>query len=71
MVFWPKQNTSCPALIVELKWNKSSKKAVDQILEKQYSSVFKKYSGAVLKVGINYSVKDKKHSCKIEKVVCE
>ena len=71
MVFWPKQNTSCPALIVELKWDKSSEKAVDQIMEKQYSSVFKNFSGTVLKVGINYSVKDKKHSCKIERVVCE
>ncbi|WP_026658803.1 AAA family ATPase [Butyrivibrio sp. AC2005] len=68
MVFWPKKNASCPALIVELKWNKSSSKAIEQIDEKQYSTVFNGYTGTVLKVGINYSVKDKKHSCKIEKL---
>ncbi len=68
MVFWPKKNAACPPLIVELKWNKSSSEAIDQIDKKQYAAIFKGYTGEVLKVGINYSVKNKKHSCKIEKL---
>ena len=68
MVFWPKKNTTCPALIVELKWNKSSSKAVDQIDKNRYASIFSGYTGTVLKVGINYSVNKKEHSCKIEKL---
>jgi len=67
MVFWPKDYASCPALIVELKWNKSSLAAIEQIDKKQYTAIFNGYKGNVLKVGINYSIKDKNHTCKIEK----
>ena len=66
IVFWPKQKATVPALIVELKWKKSEEAAIRQIDDKKYGKVFKGFSGTVLKVGINYDVKSKKHSCKIE-----
>ncbi len=68
MVFWPKKKASCPALIVELKWDKSSSKALEQIDNNRYADIFNGFLGSVLKIGINYSTKDKKHSCKIEKL---
>lgn len=71
MVFWPKKKASCPALIVELKWDKSSLKALEQIDNNRYADIFNGFSGSVLKIGINYSTKDKKHSCKIEKISVE
>ncbi len=35
---------------------------------KQYVKSLKGYSGKVLLVGINYSEKEKSHTCKIEKM---
>ncbi len=66
IVFWPKKEADCPALVVELKWNKSSETAIDQIIDKKYADIFKKYNGKVLLVGINYDVNTKHHSCRIE-----
>jgi hypothetical protein len=68
IVFWPKKNATCPALIVELKWDRSSKEAVDQIIDKQYSNVFSGFSGEVLAVGINYDSRTKDHTCEITKL---
>lgn len=57
-----------PALLIELKWDKSAEKAITQIKEKNYTQLVKKlgYDGEVLLVGINYSTKTKKHSCVIK-----
>lgn len=57
------------ALLVELKWNKSSEGAINQIKEKQYGKALEEYSGNLLLVGINYDTKTKKHTCVIEKAV--
>ena len=54
-----------PALIVELKWNKSAEGAIQQILKKQYFQNLEDYSGNMLLVGINYDLKTRKHECKI------
>lgn len=58
-----------PAMVIELKHNKSSESALDQIKEKQYFDSMEKYTGEVLLVGINYDEKSKKHSCRIEKYI--
>ena len=58
-----------PALVVELKWDKSAKGAISQIKQKQYCKSLEKYAGNILLAGINYSKKDKKHQCMIEKIV--
>ncbi len=56
-----------PALLVELKWNKSAKAAIQQIKEKKYPSALTQYTGDILLVGINYDKKSKVHKCIIEK----
>lgn len=66
MVFYPKPGSEKPALIVELKWDKTKEAAISQIKEKQYSRLLKDYQGDVLLVGINYSHATKEHSCLIE-----
>ena len=67
MVFLPRKNfTDKPALIVELKWNKSTEGAIAQIKDKNYCHALKDYSGKILLVGINYDKRTKKHSCAIE-----
>ena len=67
MVFVPKRQSKKPALVVELKWDKSAKGALDQIKSKKYVAALKEYKGNLLLVGINYDKKTKEHQCKIEK----
>ncbi len=57
-----------PALVVELKWNKDSESAIDQIKEKNYPDSIKDYTDNILLVGISYDKKTKKHECVIEKL---
>ena len=68
IIFIPRKNNLNPAIIVELKWNKSVETAMEQIKEKNYPDCFKDYKGEVLLVGINYDKDSKEHNCKIEKV---
>lgn len=56
-----------PAMIVELKWNKSAKTAIRQIREKKYFQGLEEYLDDLLLVGISYNKKTKKHECGIEK----
>ena len=66
MVFVPRRNVNKPAIIVELKWNKNAKTALQQISEKKYPESIAEYTGEILLVGINYDKKTKKHECVIE-----
>ena len=66
--FQPRKNNSNPAIIVELKYDKTAGGAIQQIKEKQYSDCLKDYLGEILLVGINYNKDTKKHDCMIEKV---
>lgn len=68
IVYLPKQDVKRPALVVELKWNRSAISAINQIKERQYASWLQDYAGDVLLIGINYDSKKKVHSCVIEKV---
>ena len=56
-----------PAIIVELKRNTSVQSAIDQIRQKEYPDILKKYKDNFLLVGVSYSEKSKKHSAIIEK----
>lgn len=67
VVYLPKRKSMFPALVVELKWNKSSGGAIQQIKEKNYPAVLKDYGGEVVIVGISYDAKKKGHSCVIER----
>ena len=73
MVFTPNKGKDIPAIVVELKWDKSTYTAINQIKNRQYIQSLKGYTGEVLLVGISYESADdktgmyKKHRCKIEK----
>ena len=56
-----------PAMIIELKHNKSAGSAIDQIKEKKYFDSLKDYKGGLLFVGVNYDEKEKTHECRIER----
>ena len=57
-----------PAVIIELKWDKSASGAIAQIKEKKYIDALSEYQGNLILAGINYDKKIKKHSCLVEKV---
>ena len=67
VVYLPKRKSMLPALIIELKWNKSSEGAIDQIKRNNYPAVLKDYGSEVVMVGINYDARTKEHSCVIER----
>lgn len=67
VVYLPKKNADCPALLIELKWNKSAEGAVRQIKDKKYMDWLKSYTGEILLVAINYDKKKDIHTCIIEK----
>ncbi|WP_164954225.1 AAA family ATPase [Succinivibrio dextrinosolvens] len=68
MVFLPKQGVEKPALLLELKYDKSAQTAIDQIKQNNYGRIFRDYKGEVLVVGINYDKDTKEHQCFIEKM---
>lgn len=66
VVFVPKKRSPLPAMIIELKWDRSESAAIQQIKDNNYPSALKDYGGELLLVGINYSETTKKHTCRIE-----
>lgn len=70
MVFIPRKRfLDKPALVIELKWDKSARGAIDQIKRKEYFQSLEEYQGNILLVGVNYDPKTKEHECIIEKYV--
>ena len=67
LVFIPRRNVDSPALLIELKCNKSADAAIDQIKRREYPVKVAQYSGDILLVGINYDRETKTHTCKIER----
>ena len=67
-VFMPKPEYrhGYPALVVELKWNKTADTALQQIRDKKYPESLLSYTGNILLVGINYDKEKKEHQCVIE-----
>ena len=68
--FIPRKHIDLPAIIVELKYNKSTGAAIEQIKQKKYTEKIAQYTGEILLVGINYD-DDKGHTCEIEKFIKE
>ena len=62
----PEYKADYPALVVELKWNKTADTAIQQIKDRKYPQSLEPYTGNILLVGINYDKKTKEHSCVIE-----
>ncbi len=58
-------NPEKPAMIIELKHNKSTESALNQIKERRYFDSLEHYKGNILFVAINYDEKSKTHECEI------
>ncbi len=68
VVYLPKRKSMLPAMIVELKWDKSSEGAIGQIKQRNYPVVLQDYGGEIVMVGIGYNPKTKVHTCEIERI---
>lgn len=67
ILFLPLKGTDTPAIVVELKFDKTAKGALQQMKDKKYSDTWENYSGEVILVGINCN-RANKRSCTIERV---
>ena len=68
IVLVPYRNVDKPAIVIELKYNKSAEGAIKQIKEKQYGEALRDWVGEIVLVGINYDKKTKNHECAIERI---
>ncbi len=67
LVLIPRKNVSSPALVIELKYDKSTQTAISQIKTRNYPQAVADYTGDILLVGINYDKDTKQHECQIER----
>lgn len=69
IVYIPLPDSDWPALVIELKWNRSAEGAIEQILNRKYPSVLENINRRILLVAVTYNkdagVGKRKHSCKI------
>ncbi len=70
IVFLPLPSVNKPALVVEVKYDKTAHTAIQQIKDRQYTQALEGYAGEILAVGINYDRDNvnKPHSCVIERI---
>ena len=68
IVFLPRKHTDKPAMVIELKWDKTAEGAINQIKEKKYTGALDEYAGNLLLAGINYEKDKKQHECVIEEI---
>ena len=68
MVFVPIPGSTYPAIVVELKWDKSAQGAIAQIKNKEYPKKLQRFSREIILLGINYNkdAKDIKYEVEIE-----
>ena len=70
IAFLPLPHTNKPAMVVELKYDRSVSAAIQQIKDRQYMQALEGYTGEILLVGVNYNKDNpvKPHNCVIERV---
>ncbi len=75
IAFLPKESSAAPflkgpvpAMVVELKWNRSARATIKQIRDRNYTGVLSDFKGEIILIGINYTKTTKKYSCRIEKL---
>lgn len=68
IVLMPRPICNHPAVVLELKYDKTADTAIEQIHERRYAGTLKDFIGEVVLVGINYDKTTKQHECKIEKL---
>ena len=71
LVFIPLKHSDKPAMLVELKYDKSADTAISQIKEKRYHGALTEYLDKLIIVGINYDKNTKEHTCRIERFNAE
>lgn len=69
MVLIPRRNVVSPAIVIELKYDKTADTAIDQIRRRDYPQKVAAYTGDMLLVGISYDRETKQHQCKIERMI--
>ena len=69
LVLIPRKNVSRPAVVIELKYDKTVDTAISQIKQKHYPEKIQEYTGDILLVGINYDQDTKQHKCHIERYI--
>lgn len=67
-VFLPLPFVGKPALIVELKYDKTDQTTIQQIKDRQYTRTLVDYVGDILPVGYDKNRRSKQHSCVIERI---
>ncbi|MBQ7564687.1 MAG: AAA family ATPase [Lachnospiraceae bacterium] len=67
VVFIPASGSRLPALVVELKWNRTAGGALSQIKSRKYTAALKPFAGNIILCGINYDAESGKHTCLIER----
>ena len=55
-----------PAVLVELKWDKTTDTAIQQIHNRKYSSAFDDYQGEIVLVGVNYNKESKDKNTRVQ-----
>ena len=72
LVFLPRPlHANLPALLLELKWDKNAKAAIQQIKDRRYGKALEDYTGKILAVGVSYDRETRKHECLIDEYVKE
>ncbi|MBQ3657691.1 MAG: AAA family ATPase [Bacteroidales bacterium] len=66
MVFVPLPKSSRPAIVVELKYDKTADTAINQIKRKDYPSSLRGFSKRIILCGINYNKDTSKHEVEME-----
>lgn len=69
MVLIPRKNVNKPAIVIELKYDKTTDTAISQIKNRHYPDKLAQYSGELLLVGINYDTDTKSLTCFIESLL--
>ena len=70
VVFLPVHpDDATPAIVVELKKDKTTDTAMEQIKNNKYGKELEHYTGNMILVGINYDSQSKNHECEITRLV--
>ncbi len=65
VAYLSRAGTDRPALLVELKWDKPVRAAVDQVFERDYPQVLRDLGVLILVAAVTYDVRTKEHTCRI------
>lgn len=68
VVYIPKPASPLPPLVVELKWDKPTDAALDQIYARNYPAALAGLVGECVLVGITYHEGSDEHECRIDRV---